>query len=144
MDHRKIQLQLDELLTELAHNSDKARMIDAQGAQQRAGDAPTPPDSAYCAALSQARRGELAAGCARICHRVRRRYDRDGRGGSRGRILGPGPGLEEAALYERAGLAVKTDYRQVLTELLTFDGGEAFGPNVFPGCNAAAQLGIVA
>ena len=76
--------------------------------------------------------------------RTRRRHDRDGRGCSGGRILGPWPGLEEAALDERVDLAVKTDYRQVLTELLTFHGGEPLGPNVFPGYKAPAQLGIVA
>jgi uncharacterized protein (DUF1501 family) len=67
-----------------------------------------------------------------------------GAGVSGGRILGPWPGLEEAALDERVDLAVKTDYRQVLTELLTFHGGEPLGPNVFPGYKAPAQLGIVA
>lgn len=67
-----------------------------------------------------------------------------GAGVSGGRILGPWPGLEETALDERVDLAVKTDYRQVLTELLTFHGGEPLGPNVFPGYKAPAQLGIVA
>ncbi len=67
-----------------------------------------------------------------------------GAGVSGGRILGPWPGLEEAALDERVDLAVKTDYRQVLSELLSFHGGEQLGANVFPGYKAPAQLGIAA
>ena len=49
-----------------------------------------------------------------------------------GRILGPWPGLEEAALEERVDLAVKTDYRHVLTELLEFHGGAPLSPAIFP------------
>ncbi|MGO9485250.1 MAG: DUF1501 domain-containing protein [Rhodomicrobium sp.] len=67
-----------------------------------------------------------------------------GAGVSGGRILGPWPGLEEAALDERVDLAVNTDYRQVLTEVLTFHGGEPLGSNVFPDYKAPAHLGIVA
>ncbi len=67
-----------------------------------------------------------------------------GAGVSGGRIHGPWPGLEEAALDERVDLAVKTDYRQVLTELLTFHGGEPLGAGVFPGYKAPSPLGIVA
>jgi uncharacterized protein (DUF1501 family) len=61
-----------------------------------------------------------------------------------GRILGPWPGLDEAVLDERVDLPVKTDYRHVLTELLSFHGGAPLGPNVFPGFNAPPQLGIFA
>ncbi len=61
-----------------------------------------------------------------------------------GRILGPWPGLEEAVLDERVDLAVKTDYRQVLTELLTFHGGTPAGGHVFPGFNAPPPLGLLA
>jgi uncharacterized protein (DUF1501 family) len=61
-----------------------------------------------------------------------------------GRILGPWPGLEEAALEERVDLAVKTDYRHVLTELLEFHGGAPLNPAVFPGYKSPPHLGLVA
>ncbi len=61
-----------------------------------------------------------------------------------GRILGPWPGLDEAALDERVDLAVKTDYRHVLTELLEFHGGAPLGAGVFPGYKAPPHLGLVA
>ncbi len=67
-----------------------------------------------------------------------------GAGVGGGRILGPWPGLEEDALEERVDLTVKTDYRQVLTELLTFHGGESLSASVFPGYSAPGQLGILA
>jgi|SRR5208337_648082 len=67
-----------------------------------------------------------------------------GAGVAGGHILGPWPGLAEAALDERVDLAVKTDYRQVLSELLTFHGGEPLSANVFPGYKAPAHLGILA
>ncbi len=67
-----------------------------------------------------------------------------GAGVSGGRILGPWPGLEETALDERVDLAVKTDYRQVLSELLTFHGGEPLSAAVFPGYKAPPRLGILA
>ena len=67
-----------------------------------------------------------------------------GAGVSGGRILGPWPGLEEAALDERVDLAVKTDYRQVLTELLEFHGSRPLSPLVFPGYKAPPPLGIFA
>lgn len=61
-----------------------------------------------------------------------------------GRILGPWPGLEEAALEERVDLAVKTDYRHVLTELLEFHGGAPLSAGVFPGYKTPPHLGLVA
>jgi len=67
-----------------------------------------------------------------------------GAGVSGGRILGPWPGLEEAALDERVDLAVKTDYRHVLTELLEFHGQGSVNPAVFPGYKAPPPLGIFA
>jgi uncharacterized protein (DUF1501 family) len=60
-----------------------------------------------------------------------------------GRILGPWPGLEEAALEERVDLAVKTDYRHVLTELLEYHGGAPVNAAVFPGYKAPPRLGLV-
>ncbi len=67
-----------------------------------------------------------------------------GAGVKGGRILGAWPGLEEAALEERVDLAVKTDYRLVLSELLEFHGGAPLGASVFPGYKAPAHLGLVA
>lgn len=61
-----------------------------------------------------------------------------------GRILGPWPGLEDVALEERVDIAVKTDYRQVLSELLTYHGGAPLNAAVFPGYKAPAHLGLVA
>ncbi len=66
-----------------------------------------------------------------------------GAGVKGGRILGPWPGLEEGALEERVDLAVKTDYRHVLTELLEAHGGEPIGAAVFPGYKAPPRLGLV-
>jgi uncharacterized protein (DUF1501 family) len=60
-----------------------------------------------------------------------------------GRILGPWPGLEEAALEERVDLAVKTDYRHVLTELLEYRGGAPVNATVFPGYKAPPRLELV-
>jgi uncharacterized protein (DUF1501 family) len=67
-----------------------------------------------------------------------------GAGVKGGRILGPWPGLEEAALEERVDLAVKTDYRQVLSELLEYHSGQPLNAAVFPGYKAPAHLGIFA
>ena len=60
-----------------------------------------------------------------------------------GRILGPWPGLGEAALEERVDLAVKTDYRHVLTELLEYHGGAPVNGVVFPGYKSPPRLGLV-
>ncbi len=67
-----------------------------------------------------------------------------GAGVKGGRVLGPWPGLDDGALDERVDLAVKTDYRLVLSELLEFHGSGPFGPNVFPGYKAPPHLGLVA
>ena len=47
-------------------------------------------------------------------------------------------------LEERVDLAVKTDYRQVLTELLEHHGGAPMNATVFPGYKAPSRLGLVA
>jgi uncharacterized protein (DUF1501 family) len=59
-----------------------------------------------------------------------------------GRIVGPWPGLDDGVLEERVDLPVKTDYRQVLTELLEHHGGKALAPDVFPGYAPPAKLGL--
>ncbi len=61
-----------------------------------------------------------------------------------GRIMGAWPGLSDAALDERVDLAVKTDYRHVLTELLEKHGGAPLKPEVFPNYKAPAALGLMA
>jgi uncharacterized protein (DUF1501 family) len=66
-----------------------------------------------------------------------------GAGVKGGRILGPWPGLEEGALEERVDLAVKTDYRQGLSELLEFHNGGPINSGVFPGYQGPARLGLV-
>ncbi len=66
-----------------------------------------------------------------------------GAGVKGGRILGPWPGLEEGALEERVDLAVKTDYRQALSELLEFHSGGPISADIFPGYKAPARLGLV-
>ncbi len=65
-----------------------------------------------------------------------------GAGVKGGRILGPWPGLNEAALEERVDLAVKTDYRQVLSEILEFHSGAPISADAFPGYKAPARLGL--
>lgn len=58
-----------------------------------------------------------------------------------GRMIGRWPGLANADLEEGADLAVATDYRDVLTELLTGHLGLSDPGRVFPG-HAAAPLGL--
>lgn len=65
-------------------------------------------------------------------------------GGVRGgRIYGRWPGLREEQLYDRADLAVTTDYRQVLAELLTGPLGNPHLDTVFPGFRMGQALGVV-
>ena len=58
-----------------------------------------------------------------------------------GRMIGRWPGLANAALDEGADLAVVTDYRDVLAELLSGHMGLADPGRVFPG-HAAVPLGL--
>jgi uncharacterized protein (DUF1501 family) len=58
-----------------------------------------------------------------------------------GRMIGRWPGLANGALDEGADLAVVTDYRDVLTELLVGHMGLADPSLVFPG-HAAVPLGL--
>ncbi len=58
-----------------------------------------------------------------------------------GRMIGRWPGLANAALDEGADLAVITDYRDVLAELLTGHMGLSDPGRVFPG-HAALPLGL--
>jgi uncharacterized protein (DUF1501 family) len=58
-------------------------------------------------------------------------------------VHGPWPGLADGALYEGRDLAVATDYRHVLHEVLAAHLGAKPAPGVFPGFEPK-PLGIVA
>lgn len=61
-----------------------------------------------------------------------------------GRFHGGWPGLATDRLDEHVDLAVKTDYRAVLSELLASHGGRPVAPEVFPGHAPGAPLGLIA
>jgi uncharacterized protein (DUF1501 family) len=58
-----------------------------------------------------------------------------------GRVYGPWPGLEKEALFEGRDLAVSTDFRQVLSEVLARQLGSD-GSSVFPGFKPGTPLGL--
>jgi uncharacterized protein (DUF1501 family) len=60
-----------------------------------------------------------------------------------GRVITNWPGLQNEQLYDRADLAVTTDYRQVLSEILVRRLGNARLGTVFPGYKDYQPLGIV-
>jgi uncharacterized protein (DUF1501 family) len=60
-----------------------------------------------------------------------------------GRVLGRWPGLQTESLYERADLAVTTDYRQVVTEVIEKRTSNRKAVAVFPGFRPEPILGIV-
>jgi uncharacterized protein (DUF1501 family) len=59
-----------------------------------------------------------------------------------GKVYGRWPGLLNDQLYERADLAVVTDYRAVLAEILEKRLGDARIPQIFPGFADPARLGL--
>jgi len=60
-----------------------------------------------------------------------------------GQVFGAWPGLHNDQLYDHADLAVTTDYRQVLSELLSKRLGNSNIENVFPGFSSQyTPLGI--
>ena len=60
-----------------------------------------------------------------------------------GKVYGKWPGLEKEQLFEGRDLAVTTDFRTVLSELITGHMGQKdLGP-VFPGYQQAAPLGLL-
>ena len=65
-----------------------------------------------------------------------------GGGVNGGQVYGAWPGLHNDQLYDHADLAVTTDYRQVLSELLTLRLGNTDISTVFPGYSPAGDLGI--
>jgi uncharacterized protein (DUF1501 family) len=60
-----------------------------------------------------------------------------------GKVYGKWPGLEKEQLFEGRDLAVTTDYRAVLSELLSGHLGQKDIGMVFPGFQAVAPLGLL-
>jgi len=60
-----------------------------------------------------------------------------------GKVYGKWPGLEEEQLFERRDLAVTTDFRTVLGELVAGQLGAANLAQVFPGYQPAEPLGLL-
>jgi len=65
-----------------------------------------------------------------------------GGGVNGGQVFGAWPGLHNDQLYDHADLAITTDYRQVLSELLARRLGNTDIATVFPGYNPSGDLGI--
>jgi uncharacterized protein (DUF1501 family) len=65
-----------------------------------------------------------------------------GGGVNGGKVYGAWPGLHNDQLYDHADLAVTTDYRQVLSELLTRRLGDTNMETVFPDYSPSGDLGI--
>jgi uncharacterized protein (DUF1501 family) len=62
---------------------------------------------------------------------------------SGGKIYGKWPGLEKEQLYEGRDLAVTTDFRAVLSELVGGHLGTADLAQVFPGYKPETPLGLL-
>ncbi len=60
-----------------------------------------------------------------------------------GKVYGQWPGLEKEQLYEGRDLAVTTDYRAVLSELVSGHLGQKNIGQVFPGYQPGAPLGLL-
>lgn len=60
-----------------------------------------------------------------------------------GRVYGDWPGLHTDQLYQRADLAITTDYRQVLSEILIRRLGNPHLDTIFPGLQDYTPLGIL-
>ena len=60
-----------------------------------------------------------------------------------GKVYGQWPGLKTENLYERADLAVTTDYRQVVTEILQRRLGARNPHGIFPGYTGYRPLGLI-
>ena len=60
-----------------------------------------------------------------------------------GKVYGKWPGLEKEQLYEGRDLAVTTDFRQVLGELVSGHLGTTNLPQVFPGYQMKEPLGLL-
>ena len=60
-----------------------------------------------------------------------------------GKVYGKWPGLEKEQLFEGRDLAVTTDYRDVLSELVSGHLGQKNLAQVFPGYQPGASLGLL-
>jgi uncharacterized protein (DUF1501 family) len=60
-----------------------------------------------------------------------------------GKVYGNWPGLQKEQLYEGRDLAVTTDFRAVLSELVTGHLGTTDIAQVFPGFKHAAPVGLL-
>jgi uncharacterized protein (DUF1501 family) len=60
-----------------------------------------------------------------------------------GKVYGRWPGLEKEQLYEGRDLAVTTDFRAVLSELVSGHLGQKDVAQVFPGYKCGEQLGLL-
>ena len=65
-----------------------------------------------------------------------------GGGVNGGQVYGAWPGLHNDQLYDHADLAITTDYRQVLSELLARRLGNADVASIFPGYTPTSDMGI--
>ena len=66
-----------------------------------------------------------------------------GGGVNGGKVYGDWPGLSHDQLFDQADLAVTTDYRQVVSELLATRFGNPDPSYVFPGFTPGAAMGLV-
>lgn len=64
-------------------------------------------------------------------------------GNATGGVHGVWPGLANEQLFDNADLAVTTDYRRVLSEILIRRTGNAYLGDVFPGYDGYQPLGVV-
>ena len=60
-----------------------------------------------------------------------------------GKVYGKWPGLEKEQLYDGRDLAVTTDFRAVLSELVSGHLGQKNLSTVFPGFQATTPLGLL-
>jgi uncharacterized protein (DUF1501 family) len=58
-----------------------------------------------------------------------------------GKVYGPWPGLEREQLHPSGGLALGTDFRDVLSELAAWQAGKDCGGSLFPG-HSAVPVGV--
>jgi uncharacterized protein (DUF1501 family) len=60
-----------------------------------------------------------------------------------GKVYGPWPGLKNEALYGHADLAITTDFRQVVSEILVKRLGERKLHAIFPSYTGYQELGVI-